>query len=129
MTNDLTPGCNPRLDWWMNYTNSLLRSGDYRVIVYRYNDRIIGFVDGFLLKEPSSGELHGVVQYLYVLSEFRIHSVAGKELYKAIIRYFIECHTDTIDFMCPCEDVLKWERRNSKPVYIVMRRRIKCHQQ
>lgn len=111
---------NPNVEWWKERFNLLLGSDNY--LVYKATDKgkAVGFVDGFVMKEPATGKIHGIGQYLYVKPEYRDTRVAGN-IYKRLFKQAKEMGATVFDIFQHCEDD-RWTDKHFEPVYTVVRR-------
>ena len=113
----------PNLEWWKSWTENLFLTGSYRMFIAVSDENIVGFVDYILLPEPSTGKLHAVSQFIYVVPEYRNRRV-GYKLYRTAYDSAIEEGVKIIEFMTMNENVPRWEKRGFKHLHSYMRRNL-----
>lgn len=123
MVKELKPDYAPNVSWWAGMAKVLLNTDAYRCLtaVDDCTGRIIGFLDGFLYPEPSTGKLHAVGQHFYVLPEYRGTSTAGR-LYKEAIRAARAAGSTVLEFFCFPAEQSFWENKGYAPTRMMMRR-------
>jgi len=123
MVKELKPDYAPNVSWWVGMARTLLKSEAYYALtaVDDETGRIIGFLDGFLYPEPSTGKLHGVGQHFFLIPEYRKTSIAGR-LYREAVRKARAAGATVLEFFCfPAEQPF-WESKGYAPVRMIMRR-------
>ncbi len=122
MVNEMMPNEKPRMDWWLKIAKHLYGTGMYSIVIARYMERIIGFIDYVLFPEPSTGEYHGVAQCLYVVPEYRNKKRISFNMVRMAIRNSKIRGAKKIEFFVMHDDQKKWIRRGYYPYRTMMRR-------
>jgi len=125
MVNEMRPELTPNKNWWASMCKSFLaqETTGYKIVVAQKEDEIIGFVDGFIFPEPSTGKIHGVGQHFFILPEYRKGSAAAG-LYKTIVSIAIKKGAEVLEFFCFPEGMKFWGKRGYKLTRCMMRREI-----
>lgn len=125
MVKEMRPDFTPNRQWWMQMCQSFMSNGfiEYELIVAEDNDKIIGFIDGMMFPEPSTGKVHGTGQHFYILPEYRKTMVAAK-LYRQIISIAIKKGIDAVEFFCFPESIKFWKKRGYNLTRCMMRRTV-----
>jgi GNAT superfamily N-acetyltransferase len=74
----------PNLQMWRDYITGLMNYQGYLMFVAEVDDEIVGFIDYVIQPEPGKGVWIAIINFFYVLPEFRNTEVSGK-LWKACI--------------------------------------------
>lgn len=123
MVRELAPEYTPNVEWWREHAKRFLSAGTYQAFVAEDGGRIVGFLDGFIFPEPSTGKLHGVGQHFYVLPEYRGTSAAGL-LYRHLLKTARESGCQVIELFCFDREKSFWLKKGYKPVRSMVRREI-----
>jgi len=123
MVNEVDPEATPNIDWWLDLTSRLKRSGNYVVITAEKDNKIVGFCDGLIFNDPLSGKKTGMGQHFYILPEYRETATAEK-LYRDCDAKLIEIGAKAIELQCYKEKERFWTKAGYKPIRIIMRRSV-----
>ena len=120
---ELKPDYAPNVSWWIGMAKALLNTEAYHLLtaVDDCTGRIVGFLDGFLYPEPSTGKLHAVGQHFYVLPEYRKTSVSAR-LYREAIRVARAAEASVLEFFCFPEEQPFWASKGYTATRMMMRR-------
>jgi len=121
MVKELAPDYTPRRDWWEDMAVALLKTDIYHLCTAQVDGHLVGFIDGFLYPEPSTGQLHAVGQHFYVLPDYRQTSIAAR-LYREAIRFAHARQASVLEFFCFDEQKSSWLNKGYKPVRTMLRR-------
>ena len=117
---DARPEFKPRRDIWEQMAMQLLSTNNYTILVAEVNGEIVGFIDGFIFMEPSTGKVHGIGQHFYVLPGHRKMFI-GAELYREIVSLAVEKDAEVLEFFCFPEDLPFWRRHGYSPARVMVR--------
>lgn len=125
MVKELAPDYSPRRDWWERMAREMMKTDAYDalVAVSENMDRVVGFIDGFIFPEPSTGKVHAVGQHFYVRPEFREKGAAAG-LYRRALRHARDRGAEVMELFCFTEERRMWGRHGFRPVRTLMRREI-----
>lgn len=126
MVIEMRPGWSPDKELWADMAKALVSMDglSYTIIVSETEDNeIVGFVDGMIFQEPSTGKRHGVGQHFYVVPFYR-KSHVGAKLYESIISEALRNDAEILEFFCFPEDLEFWGKRGFKQVRCLVRREI-----
>lgn len=121
MTTEVRPDLEPRLDWWVDITKRSLQSLDYKMLVADVDGGVVGFIDWWLLANPSDGKVHMTSQYMYLLPEYRDSGVA-RQLYLEAIFMAKEAGAQALELLCFEGEVEKWNKKGYKPTIFIMQK-------
>jgi GNAT superfamily N-acetyltransferase len=82
MVKESEPDMTPNLDMWRNYVVGLMNYQGYFMFVAEVDNELIGFIDYAMQPEPGKGFWIAMINFFYVLPDFRDTEVSGK-LWKA----------------------------------------------
>jgi len=114
------PDWNPRPDWWMEISYNLFISGLYTQLIAYDDTTPVGFMDFFVMPEPSTGEIHGVGQHLYVIPEARGKFVAGR-LIREAKKIAGKKGVTVVDLFTFSDEVDQWAKCGYRPARVLMR--------
>lgn len=120
MVLSMRPGWQPSREVWEGMCIAMMDSGFYSVLVVEKDKNIVGFADGMMFPEPSTGKMHGVGQHFFILPEYR--GMLGGELYREIISLALEKGAEVLEFFCFPEELPFWNRHGYQPARIMVRR-------
>jgi GNAT superfamily N-acetyltransferase len=123
MVMEARPNWNPNAYDWQKMCEDLLCSGIYHIVVFEHNKTIVGFIDGMIFPEPSTGKKHGVAQHFYVVPEHRGTGVSGK-LYEEILFVAMQNGATILELFCFPEMEKYWQDRGFETKRLMMRRPI-----
>lgn len=113
----------PNKDIWAAMAVQLMQSGMYHLLVAEEKGEMIGFIDGMMFNEPSTGKMHGVGQHFFIKPEHR-KSMVGGELYREIMVIALSKGAEILEFFCFPEMIKEWVKRGFFPARILMRREV-----
>lgn len=116
------PSWIPDVNIWLIMAKQLMASGIYTILVGIVDGKIVGFVDGMIFVEPSTGKKHGVGQHFYVIPEHR--GYIGGQLYKEIVYEAVKKDVEVLEFFSFPEEVKTWFDRGFSIARCLMRREI-----
>jgi len=120
MSKELVPEREPNVEQWIEMCSNLFDAGMYYLVVYEVRE-ILGFVDGMVFDEPSTGQKHATAQHYYVLPEYRKTKIASL-LYNKAIEIGIEKKATAVGIYCLPEMEQFWNDKGFKKKQIVMER-------
>ena len=125
MVNESRPDFTPNREWWEKMFISFMNTPiiKYNVVVAEYEGELVGFIDGFVFPEPSTGKVHGVGQHFYILPEHRQSTIAGR-LYVDIVGIALRSGAEVLEFFCFPEGIPFWSKRGFTTARIMMRREV-----
>jgi len=118
MVREMRPGWTPRRDIWEEMCRTLMDQPFYTVLVAEGNG-IVGFADGMIFIEPSTGQVHGVGQHFYVIPEQR--GFVGGILYREIVSRALAGGAKVLEFFCFPEELSLWGRHGYQPARAMVR--------
>ena len=123
MVKEMRPEFTPNRGWWEKMMIALIESPtvQYTVIVAERQGEIIGFIDGLIFPEPSTGKIHGVGQHFFILPKYRHSSIAGR-LYGSIVGHALKKKAEVLEFFCSPENIQFWNKRGYGLMRCVMRK-------
>ena len=123
MVKEVYPKFTPNRKWWEKMMVALIESPmvQYTVVVAEQQSEIIGFIDGLVFPEPSTGKIHGVGQHFFILPEYRHSSIAGR-LYGSIVGHALKKKAEVLEFFCSPENIQFWNKRGYGLMRCVMRK-------
>lgn len=121
MVKESMPEYTPNRLWWENMCRNLLSTGIYWIVVAESKGLIVGFIDGFVYPEPSTGMTHLVGQHFYLLPEYRKSGLGGR-LYRTLMKIGKEKGAQKQEFFCFCADQNRWAKKGFQPIRTMMRR-------
>lgn len=119
MVLSMRPDWNPNKDLWETMCNTLMDSGFYSILVAESENSIIGFIDGMIFTEPSTGKTHGVGQHFFILPEYR--GRVGGELYREMVSLALKKGAEVLEFFCFPEELPFWRRHGYQPARVMVR--------
>ena len=123
MGTELHPEATPDKDAWVRLIQGLYKSGKYRIVVAEEAGRLIGFVDGLVYYEPSTGQETGISQFIYVLPEYRMTDVAPR-LYDLIVKIVNGAGAMVIQTTCDARTKGMWERKGFVVERFIMSKKV-----
>lgn len=123
MVLEARPEFKPDLNKWVVLGNALFDTGLYHVVVFEEDNKIVGFIDGMMFDEPSTGEKHGVAQHFYVIPEYR-KTLVSVELYEEIMYLAVKNGSEALELFCFPEMEEYWKGKGFNKERILMRRKI-----
>lgn len=84
MVKEDDPALTPDLQMWRDYVVGLMGYKGYFMFVAEEDNRLVGFIDYVMQSEPGKGILIAIINYFYVLPEFRKTGISG-QLWKTAI--------------------------------------------
>lgn len=123
MVHELAPDYTPRRDWWESLAEELLKTSAYKALmaIDTVTGIVVGFLDGFLFPEPSTGKLHAVGQHFFVLPEYRNTTVA-RRLYAEAYRVAKVAGASVMELFCFPKERRFWNRHGFESARVLMRR-------
>ncbi len=116
------PSWFPDVNIWMLMAKQLMATDIYTLLVGVVDGKIVGFVDGMIFVEPSTGKKHGVGQHFYVIPDHR--GMIGGLLYKEIVYEAVKNNVEILEFFSFPEEVNSWFKRGYSIARCLMRREI-----
>jgi ribosomal protein S18 acetylase RimI-like enzyme len=124
MINETKLGNNPNVEWWKTMCSNLINMKDlYFLVIAEIKDKIIGFIDGIIYSEPSTGKIHGIAQNFYVLPEYRQTNTSSK-LYRYILKIGKQKGVQIVEFFCSNPEY--WAKKGYKDAKVMLRRELIC---
>lgn len=123
MVKEMRPEYEPNAGLWREYCVNFMRRGKYFVFVAEDRGRVIGFIDYFLFKEPSTDKIHCVGQHFYMIPEFRKGKTAWW-LYKVATDTAKMLGAQVIELHCFEEELPKWKRKGYKIARYLVRQEV-----
>ena len=125
MVNESRPKFTPNREWWEKMFVSLMDTPilQYNVVVAEYEGAIVGFIDGLIFPEPSTGKIHGVGKHFFVLPEHRKSTIAGR-LYVDIVGIALKSGAEVLEFFCFPKGINFWEKRGYGLSQCMMQREV-----
>lgn len=109
MAREADPAMTPNLEMWRNYVVGLMRYEGYFMFVAEEANHLVGFIDYTMQPEPGKGIWIAVINYFYVLPEFRKADVSG-QLWKAAIESARKNNAKEFSSICFPDKLEFWER-------------------
>ena len=129
MVNEMRPEWTPNRQWWEKMFIALLDTPlvQYTVVVAEEaGGNLVGFIDGLILPEPSTGKIHGVGQNFYIMPEYSNSTIAGR-LYANIISVALKGGVQILEFFCFPDGIKFWNKRGYGLTRCMMRREVASH--
>lgn len=120
---ELHPQSTPSRETWIELTQGLFRSGKYHIVVAEHEGQLVGFVDGFVYLEPTSGQLTGISQYIYIMPAYRMGDVAPR-MYELIQRLVNGDGAQTVLITAELQTKRMWERKGFVVEKYIMRKQV-----
>jgi len=121
MVKELAPTFTPNLEWWKEMAVKLFDTEIYVSFVAEVDGEIVGFVDGFIFNEPSTGKIHGVGQHLYITPEYR-NDIRTSLLLKYIMQAGKEAGATVFELFSFKEQEPLWIKKGFLPKRTLLRR-------
>lgn len=119
MVREVYPDYEPNVEWWISDALELFDSPAYMAYVIEDEDRVIGFTDATVYRDPAQGKVVAWSNHSYVVPEYR-HNEETKDLYQAIYAEARERGVDIAMFNCADKLVKFWEKHGYRKVENVM---------
>jgi GNAT superfamily N-acetyltransferase len=120
MVYEKRPEWTPNMDWWRDIAVKNFRAGVYFFYVADEGGKLVGFTDFFIYKEPSTGQLTGAGQHLFLKKEYRDKKI-GLQLMLEVLEYYKTHGVTTAEIYCFGEEQSMWEAKGFKAVRTLMR--------
>lgn len=120
MVREMRPDWNPRRDVWQEMCLQLMAQPQYVMFVAEVDGGIVGFADGLMFLEPSTGKFHGVGQHFYISHSHRKGILPGL-LYREIISTSLLRGAEVLEFFCFQEELPFWRRHGYNPARVMVR--------
>lgn len=103
------PAMTPNLEMWRNNVVSFMRYDGYFMFVAEEANCLVGLIDYAMQAEPGEGIWIAVINYFYVLPDFRKSDVSG-QLWKAAIESARKNNAKEFSSICFPNSLEFWER-------------------
>jgi GNAT superfamily N-acetyltransferase len=121
MAKELRPDDTPIPEWWRAIAINMMRfNKEYYIFVADDNGKLVGFIDGIVVSEPSTGMIQGIGRHFYVKPEYRNNGIAWK-LYIEICTQAKDRGAKAFTLSCLPDKVEFWKKRGFKTSEINMR--------
>lgn len=119
MVLSMRPEWTPNRTLWESMAKTMLNSGLYSLLIAEKDNVIVGFIDGMIFTEPSTGKVHGVGQHFFILPEYR--GRLGGELYRGMVSLALKKGAEVLEFFCFPEELSFWRRHGFGPARVMVR--------
>jgi GNAT superfamily N-acetyltransferase len=123
MAKECDTSLSPDIDMWRGYISNLMNYKGYFMFVAEVDNKLIGFIDYVMQPEPGKGIWLAVINYFYVLPEYREKEVSGL-LWKAAIKSAKSNNASEFFSFCFPEKLKFWEKHGFKTECFTIRREI-----
>ena len=114
----------PNKEWWKTRTQVFMNTPGIRYVMFvtrNNNNKVVGFVDGSIHPEPTTGLFHAIGHHLFVLPEYR--GSIGGQLYKTFITYVLNFEdVKVMDAAVSLKSKSFWVKRNFEVFHYLIRR-------
>jgi GNAT superfamily N-acetyltransferase len=117
------PGASPDLEAFEKYQEDIFNLPDFHYFVAEVDGKVVGFVNDFVSRVPSTGKTMGMSEQLYVLPEYRNTGVGGL-LFRRIRESAKESGAEVLALQCRPEKQVFWEKKGFKVTRIVLEKEI-----
>jgi hypothetical protein len=108
MVDELMPEHTANLEWWRQCAfNAFNGAAGYQLFVIEDGGAILGFLDFFVLAEPSTGKAHAMARHFYIIPELR-NGAAARELYHVSMSAAKAAGAQVIDLFCGEKEMAFW---------------------
>lgn len=104
---------NPDIDAFVDFQMRIMGLPEFHYFVAEVDGRMVGFVNGFIDVQPSTGKKIGCSEQLYVLPEFRGSQVGGM-LFRRMVESANESGAEVLALQCRPEKKDFWEKKGFK---------------